>query len=230
MGGFRQWLQQLQFENLAELVITVAASLLCIMIHECSHGLAALWMGDDTAKRQGRLSLNPLRHVDLVGLIVMAVARFGWAKAVPVDMRRFQRPKLGMVLTALAGPLSNVFLMLIALIVRAALLVPYYTSELQLWHYLVLFFEYTAVLSAGLAVFNLFPVPPLDGSKIIFALLPYRYYSKLLRYEHFGMIALAVLLFSGLLDTPLNHMRSGLINAGNLLATPVFYFLITFAG
>lgn len=109
MSGITQWMQQLEFGTLFELLITVAASLLCITVHETCHGLVAWWMGDDTAKQMGRLSLNPLRHVDLMGLVMMALLRFGWAKAVPVDMRRFRNPKSGMALCALAGPISNVF-------------------------------------------------------------------------------------------------------------------------
>jgi len=230
LNSFQEWVQQLNFEGLWELLITVAASLLCITVHECSHGLAALWMGDDTARRQGRLSLNPLRHVDLMGLIVMAIARFGWAKAVPVNMRKFRYPKLGMAVTALAGPLSNVILMSMALVLRAVLLALYYLNGVFAYQYLILFFEYTAVLSAGLAVFNLFPIPPLDGSKILFCILPDRTYQKLLRYEHFGMILLAALLIIGLLDVPLQFLRGGLISVGNQLAAPVFEFTMSFIG
>ena len=220
-----QWLQQLQFGSLFEMIITVAASLLCITVHETCHGLAAYLMGDDTAKRMGRLSLNPLRHVDLMGLVMMALVRFGWAKAVPIDMRKFRNPKAGMALTALAGPVSNVLLMLLAMAIRAAVFVPYSISENHIWYYVLLFLEYTAVLSAGLAVFNLFPVPPLDGSKVLFSVLPARYYEKLMRYERYGMLLLVVLLFLGVLDTPLNFLRGALLDFGSYMTEPVFYFV-----
>ena len=103
MDAFRAWLAQLQFDGVWQTAVLVAASLLCITFHETCHGLAAYRLGDNTAKRMGRLSLNPLKHVDLMGLIMMALFRFGWAKPVPVDMRNFKNPKAGIALTALAG-------------------------------------------------------------------------------------------------------------------------------
>jgi len=224
LQGLSQWLRQLQLGGILEIVVTVAASLLCIMFHEVCHGLAAYAMGDDTAKRMGRLTFNPLRHVDLMGLVMMAVVRFGWAKPVPVDMRRFRHPRVGMSITALAGPVSNVVLMLLALLIRVVLLVPYYLNQNPAWEYIMLFLEYTAVLSAGLAVFNLFPIPPLDGSKIFFSLLPARYYQKLMRYERYGMVLLAALLLLNILDEPLLFLRNGLLDWGSSVTEPVFYF------
>ena len=115
MDSILAWFRQLQFDGVLETLLLVAASLLCITVHETCHGLAAWWQGDPTAKNAGRLSLNPLRHVDWLGLLMMALVRFGWAKPVPVDMRNFRRPKAGMALTALAGPVSNVLLAWLAL-------------------------------------------------------------------------------------------------------------------
>lgn len=220
MQALSQWVSQLNISALVELLISVGASLLCITIHETCHGLVALWLGDDTAKRQGRLSLNPLRHVDIMGLVMMALLRFGWARAVPVDPRRFRNPKLGMALTALAGPLSNILLMLIAMALRVAALL--YLPVGVAREYAVLFLELTALLSAGFAVFNLFPIPPLDGSKVLFSLLPRRWYGLLLRYERYGMLLLAVLLLTGVLDTPLTVLRGGLIEFGNSLMLALF--------
>lgn len=221
MPALKEWLQQLQFGSIFEMVVIVASSLLCITVHETCHGLAAFWMGDDTAKRQGRLSLNPLRHVDIVGLIMMAIARFGWAKPVPVDMHRFKNQRLGMALTAIAGPVSNVLLLLVAAVLRLGVVVLYYETDAEVFEYLILFFEYTVILSAGLAVFNLFPIPPLDGSKVLFALLPERVYYKLMRYEHLGMILLVILLFTNALDVPLIFMRDLLIDFANMVTMPI---------
>ena len=114
MEAFRQWLAQLQWNNLIVMAVSALAGLLCITFHEMCHALAAYAMGDPTARQAGRLTLNPLKHVDLVGLAMLAVFKVGWWKAVPIDPRRFRNPKLGMALSALAGPLSNVLLSAIA--------------------------------------------------------------------------------------------------------------------
>ena len=226
LNGLLQWLQQLELGSLVEMAVIVAASLLCITVHETCHGLVALWLGDQTAKRQGRLSLNPLRHVDPMGLVMMALVRFGWAKPVPIDMRNFRNPKTGMALTALGGPVSNVILALVAMLLRACLYPSYLVSGTPVLSYGMLFLEYVAVLSAGLAVFNLFPVPPLDGSKVLFAVLPSHWYRKLMRYERYGMILLAVLLLTNILDVPLMFLRSKLLDILTWITTPVFQFFL----
>lgn len=208
--GFAEWLRQLDTAWLTETLITVAAALLCITFHETCHGLVALFLGDKTAKNQKRLSLNPLRHVDFPGLVMMTLFKFGWAKPVPVNMQNFKNPKRGMALTALAGPVSNVLLAYLALLIAYA--ITSFTSESGIWEYLLLFFFYTAVLSTGLAVFNLIPIPPLDGSKVLFAVLPNRAYEKLMRYEKYGMPLLVLLLLTNALDVPLHFLRSGLMD------------------
>ena len=226
MNEFVQWLQQLQIGNLLEIVLIAVASVLCITFHETSHGLVAFWMGDDTAKAQGRLTLNPLHHIDIAGLIMMVVARFGWAKPVPVNMNRFKKPRAAMALTAAAGPISNVLLMVIAAVLRVLILAVQLRTQ---WHgldYVVAFFEYTAVLSAGLAVFNLFPIPPLDGSKIVFSFLPNGAYNKLMHYERYGMIVLIIVLFTNVLDTPLFYLRGVLLQLADFVAEPVYHIVI----
>lgn len=188
----------------------IIPALLCITVHECSHGLMALHLGDDTAKRQGRLSLNPLRHIDLFGLIMMIFFRFGWAKPVPVDMRKFKDPKKGMALTALAGPLSNLVLAAVALLVYGLLFVPLYNTAAMPVVSEIL--QTTAYLSLNLAVFNLIPIPPLDGSKMLFAGISNQAYYKLMRYERFGMLLLLLLLATGVLTTPLSYVTGKLFS------------------
>ncbi len=218
MDAFRAWLAQLQFDGVWQTAVLVAASLLCITFHETCHGLAAYRLGDNTAKRMGRLSLNPLKHVDLMGLIMMALFRFGWAKPVPVDMRNFKNPKAGMALTALAGPVSNVVLAYAAVVLCN--FVMFLADRLgSTWLLLALaqFFVYVEIISAGLAVFNVFPIPPLDGSKVLFALLPDRAYDRLMRYEKYGMGLLMALLVTGAIDRPLGAMRDWLLTWLNSL-------------
>ena len=218
MDAFRAWLAQLQFDGVWQTAVLVAASLLCITFHETCHGLAAYRLGDNTAKRMGRLSLNPLKHVDLMGLIMMALFRFGWAKPVPVDMRNFKNPKAGMALTALAGPVSNVVLAYAAVVLCN--FVMFLADRLgSTWLLLALaqFFVYVEIISAGLAVFNVFPIPPLDGSKVLFALLSDRAYDRLMRYEKYGMGLLMALLVTGAIDHPLGAMRDWLLTWLNSL-------------
>jgi len=212
LDGFVSWLRQLQFDGVWQTAVLIAASLLCITFHETCHGLAAYRLGDPTAKRAGRLTLNPLHHVDVGGLLMMALFRFGWAKPVPVDMRNFRHPKRDMALTALAGPLSHVLLAYLAVLFYGVFSYWYWSSGSMAVYVCAVFFYYVEIISAGLAVFNVFPIPPLDGSKVLFAFLPERAYDRLMRYERYGMLLLMLLLLTGTLDTPLEWMRGGLLD------------------
>lgn len=226
MRGFMSWLNQLQFGGLLDTVMIVAASLICITFHETAHGLVAYWLGDDTARRAGRLSLNPIRHIDPVGLVMMAILKFGWAKPVPIDMRKFRSPKRGMALTALAGPVSNVLLAAVALLLRSVLIFFYQrgAGSESLLENAIAFVEYVAVISAGLAVFNIIPISPLDGSKVFAAVLPNEKYYQLMRYERYGMILLVIAMFSGILDTPLVFLRGKLLDG--LQAVTIFPYTV----
>ena len=185
MDVFFRWFSQLDWRKLIEMAINALACLVCVVIHEVCHGLAASCLGDDTARRSGRLTLNPLKHIDPVGLVLLITAGFGWARPVPVNIRNIRYAKRHMFVTSLAAPLSNAY-------------------------YLAIFLISTIALSIGLMVFNLIPIPPLDGSKVLFALLPPRHYLRLMRYERYGMILLVVLLYFGLLDAPLSFLRNGI--------------------
>ena len=212
MDKFVSWLRQLQFDGVWQTAVLVAASILCITVHETCHGLAAYRLGDQTAKRAGRLSLNPLRHIDIGGLLMMALFGFGWAKPVPVDMRNFRRPKRDMALTAAAGPVSNVLLAYLAELLYGLCAYWYYRTGQTAAYVLVLFLYDVEIISAGLAVFNLIPIPPLDGSKVLLSVLSDRAYDWLMRYERYGMLLLMVLLFTNVLDVPLEFLRGGLLS------------------
>ena len=196
------------FSYLLSILLAVIPSLICITLHELSHGLVAYCLGDDTAKRAGRLSLNPLRHLDPMGLLMMLVFRFGWAKPVPVNMYRFKDPKKGMALTALAGPASNVVIALVFLLLYGALFLPLRGGAVG--EYLLEMLRLTAYISLGYAVFNLLPVPPLDGSKVLFSVMDDAHYRSLMRYERYGSILLLALVWSGLLGRPLSAAVSWL--------------------
>ena len=211
MDGFGAWLAQLRWDGLLDMLIVASAAVLCITIHETCHGLAALALGDPTAKRMGRLSLNPLKHVDIFGLVMMVVARFGWAKPVPINPRYFKNPKAGMAVTALAGPVSNILLSALAAFGYTVSAFYALMLDQMALQYVADFFYYVFYLSAGLAVFNILPIPPLDGSKVLFSILPEESYWKLMRYERYGMLLLMGLLLTGTLDIPMNFLRSELI-------------------
>ena len=201
MDSLAAFMASLDTAALLALLVRVAAVLLCLTVHETCHGFVAYLMGDQTAKAERRLSLNPLHHIDWFGFAAMLFLGFGWAKPVPVDMRYFKNPKKGMALTALAGPVSN---LLLAVIVLFAMRLVYYHGAI--WMFPLLSFLYvTAMLSVGLGLFNLIPIPPLDGSKVLFSLLPDRYYIRLMQYERYGILLLYIVIFAGFLDNFLGN-------------------------
>lgn len=183
----------LDFGSMLDMVMRLAAVLLCLTVHETCHGLAAYALGDPTARRAHRLSLNPLRHIDWFGLLMMFAAGFGWAKPVPVNPNYFKKPKQGMALTALAGPVSNFLLALLTLLAARIFcdVAAYSETNQKILDFLLM----VAVLSIGLGLFNLVPIPPLDGSKVLFAVLPDRAYDWLMRNERYGMLLLFALVF-----------------------------------
>ena len=183
----------LDFGSMLDMVLRLAAVLLCLTVHETCHGLAAYALGDPTARRAHRLSLNPLRHIDWFGLLMMFAAGFGWAKPVPVNPNYFKKPKQGMALTALAGPVSNFLLALLTLLAARIFcdVAAYSETNQRILDFLLM----VAVLSIGLGLFNLGPIPPLDGSKVLFAVLPDRAYDWLMRNERYGMLLLFALVF-----------------------------------
>ncbi|MFR8088998.1 MAG: site-2 protease family protein [Lachnospirales bacterium] len=204
-----QW--PLIWEQIKLLIYTAPATLLAISAHEFAHGLISYWLGDPTPKRDGRLSLNPLHHLDLVGTICMLVFRFGWAKPVKVNPQYYKNPKQGMALTALAGPAMNLILAFLFLGIFVGLFHVTEGSTEGILGYLMLLAQYTAIMNIGLGVFNLIPIPPLDGSKILGIFLPQRTYFQLMKYERYGGLLMIVLLYTGVLSRPLGFLRDGLL-------------------
>ena len=185
MGYLENLWNALDFGSLRDMVLRLVSVFLCLTVHETCHGLAALALGDPTAKRARRLSLNPLRHIDWFGLLMMVTVGFGWAKPVPVDPRYFRRPKQGMALTALAGPVSN-FLLALVLLFAGRLVydyAPYSAANQRLLTFLLT----TAILSLGLGLFNLIPIPPLDGSSIFAFFLPQKYLPQYYKVQRYAM-------------------------------------------
>ena len=202
----------LDFTSLGSAALRAAAVLLCLSVHETCHGLAALVLGDPTAKARHRLSLNPLRHIDWLGLAMMFVAGFGWAKPVPVNPNYFKKPKQGMAVTALAGPASNFLLALLAMLISR--LIYLYAPYNPVWQTVFDFCLYTvAPLSIGLGLFNLLPLPPLDGSKVLAMFLPDRAYAVWMRYERYGMLVLLALSFLGVGDGFISRAILGVYGA-----------------
>lgn len=187
-------------QTLMNLLISIPGLLLCFSVHEASHGYAAYRLGDPTAKNAGRLTLDPIRHLDPLGTLCLLFFHVGWAKPVPVDTRYFKNPRRDMALVSLAGPLSNFLLAAVLLFVEQFLVRSAWTPI----YILGAMFYYGAVMSVGLGVFNLIPIPPLDGSKILFSFLPWRASVNLMRYEQFIQFGLLLLLVLGFLDVPLN--------------------------
>ena len=189
--------RNLDWSRLTDILFTVLPALLCITLHELSHGAVAYALGDDTAKKAGRLTLNPIRHIDPWGLLMMVLFRFGWAKPVPVNMYKFKKPRQGMAVTALAGPLANLIIAAVFIFIYGVAYRALYVQGGALARGIFQMISTTGYLSLALAVFNLLPISPLDGSKILFAFLSDSAYAKLMRYERYGMILLMLLVVTG---------------------------------
>lgn len=190
------------------LCLTLPTILFSLTFHEASHAFMANKLGDETARNMGRLTLNPAKHLDPIGTICMVLFHFGWAKPVPINSRNFDNPKKGMALTAIAGPLSNLLLAAGGVILYSFVYELMYRTGFSASHETVTdmireFLFYFFVLNVYLAVFNLLPIPPLDGSRLAFLILPDRWYWGIMKYERIIMIVMLALLWTGVLSFPL---------------------------
>ncbi len=202
-------------ELLYNLIYILPSIVICLSVHEFAHAFIAYQMGDESQRFRGRMSLNPLKHLDLVGTLCLIFAGFGWAKPVQIDTSYFKNPKNAMMWSALAGPLSNFVLAFIALFMYWFLLKIRVYPTNMLIEYLYTLLTYIALISAGLGIFNLIPLPPLDGSKVLLGILDDETYFKIMQYEKYLALILMVLLISGSFDGILTTLRSGFVNMCN---------------
>lgn len=196
--------------------------LISLPIHEFAHGYCAKLLGDATAEQQGRLTLNPLKHLDPIGVIAMLTVGFGWANPVPININNFAKPKRDMAIVAVMGPISNLILALIGVCLFKITSIVFFINNSQLWlYYFKVFFNYFFVINITLAVFNLIIVPPLDGSRLVTYFLPKKYYDIFMRFEYLGTIVVFALLFFGFLDVPINIVSEWFLKLFDWITYPL---------
>ena len=212
---------ELEAIDLIVYVLSITYVCLCATpLHEFAHAFIAVKLGDDTPKLRGRLTINPIAHVDPIGILMIFLFGFGYAKPVEVRMRHFKKPKRDMALVALAGPFSNFIQAFIYILISAIFSIVMFKTGVHALGYICTFFTFAALINIRLGVFNMIPIPPLDGSRLLTALLPTKAYFKIMQYERYISIGLMVLLFTGVLSRPLSFISDFVYN--------IFEFIIIF--
>lgn len=213
-------------EILMMILSSAVVILLTLPIHEWAHGFVSTKLGDPTPRMQGRLTLNPMAHIDWIGALGILLVGIGWAKPVQVNARYYKYPKWGMALTALAGPLSNLIMAFFSIFIYFLVMSILWSTGLLYdaseWIvYMYAFFDMVASINIALAIFNLIPLPPFDGSRILFTFLPQKYYFKIMQYEQFIFIGVLVLLCSRVLDSTLKMINDSIFeNIVKIAALP----------
>lgn len=206
-------------------IMSIPAVLLAITVHECAHGWAAYLMGDSTARYSGRLSLNPLRHMDPIGALCMLFFRFGWAKPVPINPSNFKNHRRGIVAVSLAGPLANFVLGLICCILFY--IISFFSrGETVVSQVALAILIQSVYMNVGLMIFNLVPIPPLDGSKILLEFLPYRWQYKIYQYERYFGLILILLVYAGSMTPILSLLQSYVLMFYEFVASEIITLFI----
>lgn len=195
---------ELEAIDLIIYILSITYVCLCATpLHEFAHAFVAVKLGDDTPRLRGRLTINPVAHIHPIGILMIFLFGFGYAKPVEVRMRHFKKPKRDMALVALAGPASNFIQAFVYIFISVIFDVLVLKLGFSALGYISLFFSFAALINIRLGVFNMIPVPPLDGSRLLTALLPTKIYFKVMQYERYISIGLMVLVFTGVLSKPL---------------------------
>lgn len=203
-------------EILLALLLTIPTVLIALTFHEYAHGYIAYKLGDPTAKNMGRLTLNPIKHFHPVGMLMMLLVGIGWANPVPINPRYFKDPKKGMAISAAAGPIINLLLGFVGLFIFSLIAVTLqktHTLEISdpMWATL-LFLDNFYYMNIYLAVFNLLPIPPFDGSRVLFAFLPDKHYFAIMKYERIIMFIVLIAIATGTLSLPFSIITEGIIH------------------
>ena len=207
------------------IISAITVIFLTMPVHEFAHAFAAYKLGDHSQKYAGRLTINPFAHIDWFGALCILLVGFGWARPVQVNSYNLKNGKRDMAITAFAGPLANLIVAFISVFLFNFVL--FLSASFNFSGiYIALFFGYIAQINVSLAVFNLVPVPPLDGSKLLFAVLPDKLYYKFMQYERYIYFILLLLVFTGFLSTPISYVSRLILNLFSKITAVPFEFFI----